>query len=99
SGDGCERLEECRDAVYGVLKNLRLEKCYIVGHSMGGAIAMLFALTYPELLEGLVLLGTGAKLRVFPEILQGILRDKEGTVRKIAELAFSRKTPASVIES
>src|SRR5208283_3997435 len=47
SGDGCERLEECRDAVYGVLKNLRLEKCYIVGHSMGGAIAMLFALTYP----------------------------------------------------
>ncbi|MGD0234717.1 MAG: alpha/beta hydrolase [Syntrophorhabdales bacterium] len=99
SGDGCERLEECRDAVYGVLKNLRLEKCYIVGHSMGGAIAMLFALTYAELLEGLVLLGTGAKLRVFPEILQGILRDKEGTVRKIAELAFSRKTPASVIES
>jgi pimeloyl-ACP methyl ester carboxylesterase len=98
-GDGCERLEECRDAVYGVVKSLGLEKCYMVGHSMGGAISMLLALTYPEILEGLVLLATGAKLRVFPEILQNILRDKEGTVRKITEVAFSKKTPASVIES
>ena len=98
-GDGCERLEECRDGVHGVVKSLGLEKCYMVGHSMGGAIAMLFALTYPEMLEGLVLLATGARLRVFPEILQNILRDKEGTVRKIAEVAFSKKTPASVIES
>jgi pimeloyl-ACP methyl ester carboxylesterase len=98
-GDGCDRLEECRDGVQSVLKTLGLEKCYLVGHSMGGAIAMLAALTYPELLEGLVLVATGAKLRVFPEILQGILRDKEGTVRKIADLAFSKKAPASVIES
>lgn len=99
SGDGCDRLEECRDAVHEALTTLGLDRCYLVGHSMGGAIAMLFALTYPELLEGLVLVATGAKLRVFPEILQGLLRDKEGTVRKIAELAFSRKTDASVIES
>ena len=99
SGDGCDRLEESRDAVHSALTSLRLDKCYMVGHSMGGAIAMLFALTYPELLEGLLLVATGAKLRVFPEILQGLLRDKEGTLRKIAELAFSRKTDASVIES
>ena len=99
SGDGCERLDECRDAVHGVLTSLGLDKCYMVGHSMGGAIAMLFALTCPELLEGLILLATGARLRVFPEILQGLLKDKEGTVRKIAELAFSKKAPASIIES
>jgi pimeloyl-ACP methyl ester carboxylesterase len=99
TGDGCDRLEECRDAVHSVLTSLGLDKCYMVGHSMGGAIAMLFALTYPELLEGLILVATGAKLRVFPEILQDILRDKEGTVRKIAELAFSKKTPAPLIES
>jgi pimeloyl-ACP methyl ester carboxylesterase len=98
-GDGCERLEECREAVYRTLTDLKTGKCYIVGHSMGGAIAMLFALTYPELLEGLVLVATGAKLRVFPEILQNILKDKEGTVRKIAEFAFSKKTSASVVES
>jgi pimeloyl-ACP methyl ester carboxylesterase len=98
-GDACGRLEECRDAVHGVLTSLGLDKCYMVGHSMGGAIAMLFALTYPEFLEGLVLVATGAKLRVFPEILQEILRDKEGAVRKIAELAFSKKAAAPLIES
>ena len=98
-GDGCDRLEECRDAVRDGLANLGLGKCTMVGHSLGGAVAMLFALTYPELLEGLVLISTGARLRVLPEILQSILKDKEGTVRRIAEFAFSRKNPASVIES
>ena len=83
--------EACRDAVHDTLTNLGIGKCYMVGHSMGGAIAMLYALTYPELLDGLILVARGAKLRVFPEILQGILVDKEGTVRKIAEYAFRRK--------
>ena len=99
AGDGCDQLEEYRDAVHGALMSLGLSTCFLVGHSMGGAIAMLFALTYPDLIDGLVLVATGAKLRVLPEILQGILGDKEGTVCKIAELAFSKKTSASVIES
>jgi len=98
-GEGLKRLEDCRDAVHDTLAGLGINTCYLVGHSMGGAIAMLFALAYPELLGGLILLGTGAKLRVFPEILEGILKDKEGTVRKIAEFAFSKKTAASIVES
>ncbi len=98
-GDGCEHLEECRDIVRDNLVRIGVEKFCLVGHSLGGAIAMLFALTYPELLERLVLVTTGARLRVFPEILQGILKDKEETVRKIAEYAFSKKTAAPVIEA
>jgi pimeloyl-ACP methyl ester carboxylesterase len=43
----------------------------VVGHSVGGAIAIEHALTEPpERLKGLVLLATGARLRVFPMILQ-----------------------------
>ena len=98
-GDGCDQLEEFRDAVHRVLMSLGLHRCFLVGHSMGGAITMLFSLTYPEFVQGLVLVATGARLRVFPEILQGILKDKEGTVGKIAQFAFSKKTPASIIES
>lgn len=42
----------------------------LVGHSMGGAIAQWYALHYPEELVGIVLIGTGARLRVRPDILQ-----------------------------
>ena len=37
---------------------------------MGGAIALLYAIRYPEELKGLILLGTGARLRVHPDYLE-----------------------------
>ncbi len=76
-----------------------LEGCYVAGHSMGGAIALSLALAAPKLLAGLVLAGTGARLKVFPKILEGILNDKEETVRVIASFAFSEKTAPSLIEA
>jgi pimeloyl-ACP methyl ester carboxylesterase len=36
----------------------------LAGHSLGGAIALLYALKYAEDLEGLILIGSGARLRV-----------------------------------
>ena len=41
-------------------------ECGIAGHSMGGAIVQEFALHYPGRLAGIVLVGTGARLRVAP---------------------------------
>lgn len=48
---------------------LSLGKFVLVGHSMGGAIAQEFTLQYPEKLRGLILIGTGARLKVSREIL------------------------------
>ena len=42
----------------------------IVGHSLGGAVALELALMAPDRLRGLILLATGARLRVHPLILQ-----------------------------
>ncbi|MDI6772129.1 MAG: alpha/beta hydrolase [bacterium] len=44
----------------------------VAGHSLGGAIALRWALVYPEEVRALVLLCTGARLRVAPQILEGI---------------------------
>ncbi|MGE4273391.1 MAG: alpha/beta fold hydrolase [Desulfitobacterium sp.] len=44
----------------------------LIGHSMGGAIAMDLALTYPEFVEGVILISTGAKLRVNPAIFDSL---------------------------
>lgn len=49
---------------------LFLNKFILIGHSMGGAIAQEFSLQYPEKLEGLILIGTGARLKVSREIIE-----------------------------
>jgi len=45
-------------------------KVILAGHSLGGAIAIDFALRFPDKLSGLILICTGAKLRVAPFILE-----------------------------
>src|SRR5438105_12497388 len=54
-------------AAYEIIRHeLRLEKPVIAGHSLGGAIALTMALEYGSELGGLILIGTGARLRVLP---------------------------------
>ena len=98
-GPAPDSIEGYRDAVFETLRSLGIEKCYMGGHSMGGAIAMSSGLAYPEAVKGLVLVGTGARLKVMPEFLQGIKEDKEKTVRLIMELAYGRGAPAALKEN
>ncbi|MCX5815784.1 MAG: alpha/beta hydrolase [Proteobacteria bacterium] len=94
--DGCDAIDEYRDSVYRALKLSGIDRCYMVGHSMGGAIAMSCALSFPDIVKGIMLVGTGARLRVFPEILEGIMKDKEKTLRSIIEFAISKNAPDSL---
>lgn len=40
--------------LYNYIQHFQLEKVFLMGHSMGGKTAMLFAVTYPELVEKLI---------------------------------------------
>ncbi|AFM40107.1 putative hydrolase or acyltransferase of alpha/beta superfamily [Desulfosporosinus acidiphilus SJ4] len=51
------------------VRALAVEKFFLAGHSMGGAIAQEFTLRYPNKVEGLILIGTGARLKVGQTIL------------------------------
>lgn len=42
------------DDLWNYIEHHQLEKVFLMGHSMGGKTAMLFAVTYPELVEKLV---------------------------------------------
>jgi pimeloyl-ACP methyl ester carboxylesterase len=53
-----------------VTRELQLDHPIIAGHSLGGAIALTMALEYGQELGGLILVGTGARLRVLPAILE-----------------------------
>ena len=49
------------DDVLEYCKNNNLEKVSIIGHSMGGKVAMLFATTYPEMVDKLIIADIGPK--------------------------------------
>ncbi|MFI3267743.1 MAG: alpha/beta hydrolase [Rikenellaceae bacterium] len=46
-------LAECG---FHILKDLNIEKCNVIGHSMGGYVALAFAKNYPEMCESITLL-------------------------------------------
>lgn len=41
--------------IYNYCKHYKLEKISIIGHSMGGKLAMLFAMTYPKMIDKLII--------------------------------------------
>ena len=92
-GQGRTSINAYADFVAAFLETLGLEKVTLVGHSMGGATALDFALRYPERLAGLVLVGSGARLRVAPAILNGICQDFQAAVRLICDYAFAPDVP------
>ena len=57
-------------AVVAWLEAAGLHGAAFVGHSMGGAIALTLALDYPEHVLGIGLLGSAARLRVAPALLE-----------------------------
>jgi len=61
----------------------------LMGHSLGGAVALTVALQKPTHLKALGLIGTGAKLKVHPDILRLIDEDFEGAVDLILRWAFA----------
>ena len=95
-GTGCESLEEYAGWVVRWLDSLRIEKAIIGGHSMGGGIAQVLALDYAERVAGLVLIGTGAKLRVAQQILGGVKNNFAATVELIVEWSYASSTPPQV---
>jgi pimeloyl-ACP methyl ester carboxylesterase len=48
----CKTVEEYADELHRFLTNAVIEKFTLIGHSMGGYIALAFAEKYPEMLEG-----------------------------------------------
>ncbi len=79
-GSGADRIETYRDLVKEFLAAVGLDRIVMVGHSMGGAIIQSLALVHPELLAAIVLVGTGARLRVQPQIFAGLHNDARQTV-------------------
>ncbi len=93
-------IEQYTEWLHDYIRRRGYQKPVIIGHSMGGAIAQRYALDYSSEISGLVLIATGARLRVRPDFLQA-MENAVGAppeeARKLVESFYSR-VPAEVRE-
>lgn len=75
---------------------LPAEGAIVAGSSLGGAIALELALRHNPKVRGVVLLGSGSRLKVAPAILEGLQNDFEATAHQIAGYMFADPTPERI---
>ena len=54
-------MEDQADMIFAVLISLRIRKIVLIGHSMGGYVALAFAELYPDYVKGLFLLNSSSR--------------------------------------
>jgi pimeloyl-ACP methyl ester carboxylesterase len=92
-------IAEGAQRVQAIMDVLKIKQAVLMGHSMGGAIALFLARQLPERVCALVLVGTGARLRVHPQILAGIHADWNATTRLITEWSYAPGTSPLVLDT
>jgi pimeloyl-ACP methyl ester carboxylesterase len=90
-------LDDLADDCVELLDSLGLERCVLGGMSMGGFMALRFALRHPDRLEGLVLIDTMAEAPISPheELFQSLADGgplPEDVVEWHADIVFGETT-------
>lgn len=94
--DGCQgpdTIGAFADAVAELLRAAEMRDVIVCGNSMGGAIALELALRGASAVKGVVLLGSGVRLRVAPAIFERLELDFPAAARELAAMFFARPEP------
>ena len=99
-GIGRQRIEDYANDVLGLMDDLRIYRAVLIGHSMGGAIALDIAIRHPKRVLGLGMIGSGARLPLDPAILRNASQEANFpvAVKQIGERSFAAATPARLRE-
>jgi pimeloyl-ACP methyl ester carboxylesterase len=97
-GGGRQSVDAYADFVESLVATLQLDALTLIGHSMGGAIVQTLALRHMPWLRRIVLVGTGAKLRVAKDLLDLLDADYPEAVALICSRAFGPSVSGSMRE-
>jgi len=92
-GEGFRSVVEYKDFLSEFIDSLKLENIILIGHSMGGGIAMLLAIEQPEIFNACVLAATGAKLSVAQQTLDTVKNDYEAFCEISPQRMFAEDSP------
>ncbi|TFG27809.1 MAG: alpha/beta hydrolase [Promethearchaeota archaeon] len=90
-------LELYVDVVKTLINNLNVKEVILAGHSLGGAVILSYYFKYPSEVSALILIGTGARLRVSPIILNSLKTNFQEFLDGLPMGGFYRKTPKEII--
>lgn len=96
--EGNQSITHYAEILSELARELNSSRLIMAGHSMGGAVCLEFAMRYPDQVDGLVLVNTGAKLRVQQELLQQIRDDYPAFIRHLTRNALGEDTGSQVTE-
>jgi pimeloyl-ACP methyl ester carboxylesterase len=89
AGVGHHTIEDYAVAILDFVAALKLSKVVLIGHSMGGAIALQAAIDAPSRVMGLGLLGSAARLRVSSKLLQAAANPSKAAVAVHTAVEYS----------
>lgn len=89
AGNGHADIPSYAADTIALLDALQIEKAIFAGHSMGGGIALTLALDHPERVQGLILVGTGAMLKVAPAVLEKLPTDRAAITAMLVDWFWS----------
>lgn len=82
-GELCSTIAEYAAWLHIYIQDKGYQDVVLVGHSLGGGIALQYALDYPEKLAGIITVGSGGRLRVSPLILGNLENAIESKLFKV----------------
>ncbi len=98
-GKGEEEVGLYVEWVKKIAEGLGLQRPVLVGHSLGAAISLTFAVTYGAMLSGIVPVGGGVRMPVNALILDGIRNEPASTLALIAKLSVTKKNREKFLPS
>ncbi len=97
-GRGCRTIAEYSHWLVRFIQSLHVSGVVVAGHSMGGAVALETAIGYPDELECLVLVGSGARLRVSSEIFLGLETDFKAAAAQLVRWCYGPKSSDKLLK-
>ena len=94
-GQPLSSVGECADWLRKYIEGRGYKDVVLAGHSLGGAITLMYALRYPQEVKGIIIIDSGARLKVHPMFLAPCEEAIKGNPREWYQLVeeIYRLTP------
>ena len=101
TGHGLQRVEAFGKILGTWILEMEFPRVFLCGHSMGGAIALQLAIEHPDMVQGLVLIGSGASLPVNLSLIEDAASTNGyiTAIEKICRWSFHPDTNPKLVQS